>query len=58
MAGKARLHPSPKRPLPEPESYESASYGPNPARPGDAAISTDIAPVPMTGLAQNFSPMP
>src|SRR6266516_3804521 len=58
MAGSVRLQPKPKGPLPAPESYESASCGPNPERPGLVAIGTDIEPVPVTGLAANFSPMP
>jgi hypothetical protein len=32
--------------------------GPNPARPGLTAIGTDIDPVPVAGLAANFSPIP
>src|SRR5258708_39151780 len=51
-------HPKPKGPLPAPESYERFNCGPNPERPGLAAIGTDIEPVPVTGLAANFSPIP
>lgn len=58
MAGSDRLHPKPNGPLPEPESYDSESCGPKPKRPGLVAIGTVIEPVPVTGLAANFSPMP
>src|SRR6185436_13951106 len=58
MEGRDRFQPHPKKPLPAPESYESASCGPNPERPGLVAIGTVIEPVPVTGLAANFSPMP
>jgi hypothetical protein len=44
--------------LPEPESYESASCGPNPLRPGDVKIGTDMEPVPVLGLVVNVSSMP
>jgi hypothetical protein len=44
--------------LPPPESYESANCGPNDARPGLTAIGIVIDPVPVTALAENFSPMP
>jgi len=36
----------------------SDSCGPNPERPGLVAIGTVIEPVPVTGFAANFSPMP
>src|SRR5438876_11331349 len=58
MAGSDRLHPKPKVPLPDPESYASESCGPKPERPGLVASGTVIVPVPVTGLAANFSPMP
>src|SRR5512147_2282019 len=58
MDGRESDHPNPKGPLPDPESYESASCGPNPARPGLVAMGTVIEPVPVTGLAANFSPIP
>src|SRR6266699_6980111 len=58
MAGMERAHPKPKGPLPEPESYESESCGPKPERPGLVARGTVMEPVPVTGLAANFSPMP
>src|SRR5436190_7790013 len=58
MEGSARLQPNPKIPLAEPESYENDNCGPNPDRPGLVAIGTVIEPVPVTGLAANFSPMP
>jgi hypothetical protein len=45
-------------PLPAPASYESESCGPKPERPGEVAIGTCIEPVPITGLAANFSTMP
>ena len=32
--------------------------GPKPDRPGLVAIGTDIEPVPLTGFAANFSPIP
>src|SRR5882724_3415169 len=35
-----------------------ACGGPNPDRPGLVAIGTVIAPVPVPGLAANFSPIP
>src|SRR5262249_26969987 len=53
-----RLQPNPKGPLPAPESYESVSCGPKPERDGDVKTGTVIEPVPVTGLAVNFSPMP
>src|SRR5438874_7184010 len=56
--GRDRLQPKPNGPLPAPESYESESCGPKPERPGLVAIGTLIDPVPVTGLAANFSPMP
>src|SRR3990170_3296779 len=56
--GRLSDQPKPKGPLPEPESYASESWGPNPERPGLAAMGTDMEPVPVTGLAANFSPMP
>src|SRR5207248_2855965 len=58
MVGSARFQPKPKGPLPAPESYDSASCGPKPERPGLVAIGTVMEPVPVTGLAANFSPMP
>src|SRR5262245_42983850 len=57
MRGTDRLHPAPKGPLPAPESYVRASSGWKPARPGLVAMGTLIEPVPVTGLAANFSPM-
>src|SRR5438034_10785651 len=53
-----KLHPKPNGPLPEPESYESVSCGPNRDRAGLVASGTVIEPEPVTGLAANFSPMP
>src|SRR2546421_11904006 len=58
IAGKERFQPRPKGPLPAPESYESESCGPKPERPGLVAMGTVMEPVPVTGLAANFSPMP
>src|SRR5215472_14523286 len=58
MAGTDKLHPKPKGPLPAPESYDNESCGPKPERPGLVAIGTDMEPVPVTGLAANFSPIP
>src|SRR5215208_5558801 len=58
MDGSARLQPNPNAPFPEPESYESENCGPKPERPGDVKIGTVRDPVPVTGLAANFSPMP
>src|SRR6476619_2456477 len=58
MDGRERLQPKPNGPLPAPESYERESCGPKPDRPGLVAIGTDMEPVPVTGLAANFSPMP
>src|SRR5215207_9693576 len=58
MAGIEKLQPNPNGPLPEPESYERESWGPKPERPGLVAIGTLMEPVPVTGLAANFSPMP
>ncbi|OEU61971.1 MAG: hypothetical protein BBJ57_05765 [Desulfobacterales bacterium PC51MH44] len=56
--GSEGLQPKPKGPLLEPESYERESCGPKPERPGDVTIGTLRDPVPVTGLAANFSPMP
>jgi hypothetical protein len=58
MDGSESDHPNPKGPLPDPESYESESWGPNLARPGLVAIGTVIEPVPVTGFEPNFSPSP
>ena len=58
MDGCGRLQPTPKGPLPVPESYDKESCGPNPDRPGLMAIGRVIEPVPVTGLAANFSPIP
>src|SRR5205085_10991516 len=58
IAGRARCQPKPKGPLPAPESYERESCGPKPERPGLVARGTVIEPVPVTGLAANFSPIP
>lgn len=58
MHGSERLHPNPKGPLPDPESYESESCGPKPERPDEVKIGTLRDPVPVTGFAENFSPMP
>lgn len=58
MDGIERLQPKPKGPFPEPESYDNASCGPKPERPGVVEIGTLRDPVPVTGLAANFSPMP
>jgi len=58
IEGSDRLQPNPKGPLPEPESYVRLSWGPKPERPELVAIGTLIEPVPVTGLAANFSPIP
>jgi len=58
MEGSERFQPRPKGPLPAPESYDNDSWGPKPERPGLVAMGTDIEPVPVTGFAANFSPMP
>src|SRR5687767_10643732 len=58
IAATDSCQPRPKGPLPDPESYDSESCGPNPPRPGDVATGTDIVAVPVTGLVENFSPMP
>ena len=52
------LHPIPNTPLPLPESYATVSCGPNPERPGLVGMGTLSEPVPVTGLAVNFSSMP
>ena len=57
IEGRERLQPNPNGPLPAPESYDRDSCGPKPERPGEVAIGTVIEPVPVTGLAANFSPM-
>src|SRR5271165_1916632 len=56
--GWERFHPIPNGPLPSPESYDKESCGENPDLPGVRAIGTDREPVPVTGFAENFSPMP
>jgi len=56
--GSDRLQPKANGPLPEPASYDSDRSGPKPDRPTLVTIGTDIEPVPLTGLAENFSPMP
>src|SRR5262249_36763258 len=58
IAGRPSCHPKPNALLPPPESYASARCGPKPARPGDVKMGTDREPVPVTGLALNFSPNP
>ena len=54
--GSQRCHPKPKGPLPAPKSYAREGCGPNPERPGLAWRGTASEPVPVTGLAANFSP--
>jgi hypothetical protein len=56
--GSERLQPKPNGPLPAPESYDSDNWGPKPERPGEVKIGTLIEPVPVTGFAPNFSPIP
>src|SRR5262249_34955457 len=58
IAGRERLQTKPKGAFPLPESYDSVNEGPKPLRPGLVAIGTLIEPVPVTGLAANFSPIP
>ena len=58
IEGRERLHPKPNGPFPDPESYESERDGPNPERPGLVNIGTLREPVPVTGFAANFSPIP
>src|SRR5215204_5616206 len=58
MEGRERLHPKPNGPFPDPESYESERDGPKPERPGLVNIGTVREPVPVTGFAANFSPIP
>src|SRR2546422_968746 len=58
MTGRDTLQPNPKGPLPPPESYVSASDGPNPERPGLTANGTDSPQVPVAGLTVNVSPIP
>src|SRR5713226_3414029 len=58
IEGSARLQPKPNGPFPEPESYDRDSCGPKPERPGEVKIGTVKEPVPVTGLAANFSPIP
>jgi hypothetical protein len=58
MAGMPSVHPRPNGPLPFPESYDSVSWGPKPARPGDVQTGTVSEPVPVTGLVETFSPIP
>src|ERR1700733_782731 len=58
MRGKSGLQPMPNGPLPLPESYRADNSGPKPERPELAAIGTLSEPVPVDGLAENFSSMP
>jgi hypothetical protein len=58
IEGSDRLQPKPNGPLPAPESYERVNCGLNPERPGLVAMGTVMEPVPVTGLAVNFSPIP
>jgi hypothetical protein len=58
ISGSDKLQPNPKDPFPEPESYESVSCGLKPERSGLVTMGTVIEPVPVTGLAANFSPIP
>ena len=58
IEGRERVHPKPNGPFPDPESYVSESDGPNPDRPGLVKIGTLRDPVPFTGVAVNFSPIP
>ena len=58
MDGNDRVQPKPKGPFPAPESYETASCGPNSERPGLVRIGRVKPEVPVTGLAANFSPIP
>src|SRR5207244_11761958 len=57
-AGSVRGQPKPNAPLPAPEAHERESCGPKPERPGLVAMGTVMEPVPVSGLAANFSPMP
>lgn len=56
--GSSTLQPRPNGVLPAPESYDSASWGPKPERPGLAGRGMVSDPVPVTGLAETFSPIP
>src|SRR6266498_4633592 len=58
MQGREMLQPKPNGPFAAPESYESESCGPEPDRLGLVAMGIVIDPVPVTGSAANFSPMP
>ena len=58
IAGRGKFHPSPKGPLPAPESYWSDSLGPNPSRPALVGMGTAIDAVPFAAFTLNFSPMP
>lgn len=58
IAGSESDQPMPNGPLPEPESYESSSFGPKSDRAGLTGSGIVNDPVPVTGLAENFSPMP
>src|SRR5947209_7588365 len=58
IEGKSGRQPKPNGPLPTPESYDSASWGPNPERPGEVKRGTVREPVPITGSTPYFSPIP
>ena len=58
MAGIETDHPMPNAPLPAPESYCNDSCGLNPDRAELTAMGMLSEPVPVTALAENFSPMP
>ena len=53
-----KVPPEAKGLVPAPESYAREGCGPNPERPGLAWRGTASEPVPVTGLAANFSPIP
>jgi hypothetical protein len=58
MEGRARCHPKPNGPFPDPESYERESDGLKSLLGALMGIGTSVPPVPFIVLTENFSPMP
>ena len=58
IAGSRRLQPSPNGPLPDAGVVREGELRTEPGAPGRREIGTLIDPLPVTGFAPNFSPIP
>ena len=58
IEGTDRLHPNPKGPFPDPESYCNESLGEKSERLGVVKIGMVKETLPLAALTENFSPMP